>query len=39
MALGITAYSEAAFSADASDAIAYPSGIALTAQESSLSLV
>tara|TARA_R100000544_G_scaffold35818_1_gene23458 strand:+ start:977 stop:1966 length:990 start_codon:yes stop_codon:yes gene_type:complete len=36
MALGITAYSEAAFSSDASDTIAYPSGIQLTAQENSL---
>ena len=39
MALGITAYSEAAFSADASDAIVYPLGIQLTAQENSLSLI
>jgi hypothetical protein len=39
MALGVTAYSEAPFSADASSVIAYPSGIALTAQENSLSLV
>ena len=39
MAFGITAYSEAPFSADVSDVIAYPSGIALTLQESSLSVV
>ena len=39
MALGVTAYSEAPFSADASSVIAYPSGIALTAQENSLSVI
>jgi len=33
MALGVTAYSEAPFGAEASDVIAYPSGIELTAQE------
>ncbi len=35
MALGVTAYSEAPFGAEASDVIAYPSGIQLTAQENS----
>jgi hypothetical protein len=35
MALGITAYTEAPFGAEASDVIAYPSGIELTAQENS----
>jgi hypothetical protein len=35
MALGVTAYSEAPFGAEASDVIAYPSGIELTAQENS----
>ena len=33
MALGVTAYSEAPFSADTSDVFAYPSGIELTVQE------
>jgi len=33
MALGVTAYSEAPFSAEASDVIVYPLGIQLTAQE------
>ena len=35
MALGVTAFSEAPFSAEASDVIAYPSGIELTAQKNS----
>ena len=35
MALGVTAYSEAPFGAEASDVIAYPLGIELTAQENS----
>lgn len=35
MALGVTAYSEAPFGAEASDVIAYPSGIELTVQENS----
>ena len=35
MALGVTAYSEAPFSAEASDVIAYPVGIELTTQENS----
>ena len=30
MALGVSAYSEAAFSAEANDVIAYPQGISLT---------
>jgi len=33
MALGVTAYSEAPFSAEPSNVIAYPLGIELTAQE------
>jgi len=35
MALGVTAYSEAPFGAEASDVIVYPSGNLLTAQENS----
>ena len=35
MALGVTAYTEAPFGAEASDVIAYPLGIELTAQENS----
>ena len=35
MALGVTAYSEAPFGAEASDVIVYPLGIQLTAQENS----
>ena len=35
MALGVTAYSEAPFGAEASDIIVYPLGIQLTAQENS----
>ena len=35
MALGVTAYSEAPFSAEPSNVIAYPSGIELTVQENS----
>ena len=35
MALGVTAYSEAPFSADNANVVAYPSGIELTAQENS----
>ena len=35
MALGVTAYSEAPFGAEASDVIVYPLGIELTAQENS----
>ena len=33
MALGVSAYSETPFGAEASDVIAYPSGIALTSQQ------
>jgi len=36
MALGVTAYSEAPFSAEPSNVIAYPLGIELTAQENSI---
>ena len=35
MALGVTAYTEAPFGAEASDVIAYPLGIELTTQENS----
>ena len=35
MALGVSAYSETPFGAEASDVIAYPLGIQLTAQENS----
>ena len=35
MALGVTTYTEAPFGAEASDVIAYPSGIELTAQKNS----